>query len=272
MICSRLVRRAAFGLAALAVSCGTARAQNQATAQPGQPVTITVTTAAAPPDVSITPGPRTALVTPQRSGCTHTGGGNIDVAQPSPDTLVVTMTGVAVATGAPCLPASATMSFDLNQAFEVSFDKPSVKAAKLTMEARVIGFLRSHGKAGSAEEMGGAELLRGDNVMLNMTVPAHAVSGGQNLAINDHEGPCSLTIAAAKYCLHQTFQVGAAAPKCLCPVKAPSAEFAPDPALDPLWISHKEPFHGAAKKDLGFQVIIKVAPQDVPEVNDKPGK
>ena len=121
-------------------------------------------------------------------------------------------------------------------------------------------------------EMGGAELLRGDNVMLNMTVPAHAVSGGQNLAINDHEGPCSLTIAAAKYCLHQTFQVGAAAPKCLCPVKAPSAEFAPDPALDPLWISHKEPFHGAAKKDLGFQVIIKVAPQDVPEVNDKPGK
>jgi len=42
--------------------------------------------------------------------------------------------------------------------------------------------------------------------------------------------------------------------------KAASAEFAPDPALDPLWISYWEPFHGAAKKDLGFQIILKVAP------------
>jgi hypothetical protein len=41
--------------------------------------------------------------------------------------------------------------------------------------------------------------------------------------------------------------------------KAASAEFAPDPALDPLWISSFEPFHGASKKDFGFQVTIKVA-------------
>jgi hypothetical protein len=41
--------------------------------------------------------------------------------------------------------------------------------------------------------------------------------------------------------------------------KGPSAEFAPDPAIDPLWLSYKEPFHGAAKKDFGFQVILKVA-------------
>ena len=49
-------------------------------------------------------------------------------------------------------------------------------------------------------------------------------------------------------------------PKTLLPCKAPSAEFAPDPALDPLWISYWEPFHGAAKKDFGFQVILKVSP------------
>jgi hypothetical protein len=41
--------------------------------------------------------------------------------------------------------------------------------------------------------------------------------------------------------------------------KSASAEFAPDPALDPLWISYWEPFHGAGKKDFGFQVILKVA-------------
>jgi hypothetical protein len=27
-----------------------------------------------------------------------------------------------------------------------------------------------------------------------------------------------------------------------------------------LWISYWEPFHGAAKKDLGLQITIKVAP------------
>jgi hypothetical protein len=44
-------------------------------------------------------------------------------------------------------------------------------------------------------------------------------------------------------------------------VLAASAEFAPDPALDPLWISYWEPFHGAAKKDFGFQLTMKVAPE-----------
>jgi hypothetical protein len=45
---------------------------------------------------------------------------------------------------------------------------------------------------------------------------------------------------------------------CLLLYKGPSAEFAPDPALDPLWISYKEPFHGATKKDFGFQMTLKV--------------
>jgi hypothetical protein len=41
--------------------------------------------------------------------------------------------------------------------------------------------------------------------------------------------------------------------------KRPSAEFAPDPALDPLWISYHEPFHGVKKDSFGFQIILKVA-------------
>ena len=59
---------------------------------------------------------------------------------------------------------------------------------------------------------------------------------------------------------HQTFAVSAAHPQSLWCCKAASAEFAPDPALDPLWISYWEPFHGAIKKDFGFQVVLKVAP------------
>jgi hypothetical protein len=45
----------------------------------------------------------------------------------------------------------------------------------------------------------------------------------------------------------------------LMPCQAASAEVAPDPALDPLWICYWESFHGAAKKDFGFQVTLKVA-------------
>src|SRR5213595_2323935 len=86
--------------------------------------------AAPPPDVSITLGTRHACVHPTRVGCTHTGGGNIDVAQASPDTVVITMTGVAVAAGHPLKDSLATMAFDLQQCLEVSIDNPKVKKAK----------------------------------------------------------------------------------------------------------------------------------------------
>src|SRR6185312_13222918 len=101
---------------------------------------------------------------------------------------------------------------------------------------------------------------------VSLCVPEHSVCGGNNLSVNDHDGPASLAITkAGKFTLNQTFSVFACSPSCVLPCKAPSAEFAPDPALDPLWISYREPFHGANKKDLGFQVTIKVAPEDVPE-------
>src|SRR5689334_6223463 len=78
-------------------------AQAPAPAPAPTPVTINVApaTPSAPP-ASFILGPRHGHVTPARQGCTHTGGGNIDIAQPSPDTLVITMSGVAVAYGSIC--------------------------------------------------------------------------------------------------------------------------------------------------------------------------
>ena len=245
---------ASIGLISSPITAG----QQPKTAAPGQPLNITVTTATPAPDVSLSMGGRSSKVVPCRSGCTHTGGGNIDVQQPSPDTIVVTMSGVAVAYGGPAGPATASQVFDLVQQFEVSFDKPTVKAAKLTIEGRLIGFLRSH-KIGSADVCAGATVAGGAGPGLTLTMPSHAVSGKENLSINDKEGPFAVTVTAGKYSLAQSFKVNAFMPKCALPCKAPSAEFAPDPALDPLWISAKEPFKGAAKKDLGFQVVIKVA-------------
>jgi hypothetical protein len=197
---------------------------------------------------------------PIRNGFNHTGAGNIDVAQPTPDVVVVTMTGAAVAGGHPCKDSVATMNFDLDQCFEVSFDSPKLKKAKLVMEARVIGLLRSHRKGcGSAQEGPGcATVLSGPTAILTVCAPEHSVAGGENLSINDHDGPVEVPIVPGKFSLHQTFTISAAHPKSILPCKAASAEFAPDPALDPLWISYWEPFHGANKKDFGFQVTLKV--------------
>jgi hypothetical protein len=267
---NRIHRRVvlSLGLAAIGLVPAALLAQQPKAAQPGQPLNITVTTATPAPDVSLSLGSRSSKVTPCRSGCTHTGGGNIDVQQPAPDTIVITMSGVAVAYGGPTGSASASQVFDLVQQFEVSFDKPTVKAAKLTVEGRLIGFLRSH-KVGTAGVCASATVACGTGPGLPLAMPGHAVSGSESISINDKEAPDGIVITAGKYNLSQSFKVTATMPKSVLPCKAPSAEFAPDPALDPLWISAKDPFHGAKKTDLGFQVILKVAPDEVAEKRDR---
>src|SRR5262249_32352816 len=100
-------------------------AQNAPTAVPaGTPVTITVKPATPePPPVSIVLKGRHGHVTPHSQGCCHTGSGYIDIQQPTPDVVVITMTGVAVAVGSPTSAGVASVDFDLDQCFEVSFDK-----------------------------------------------------------------------------------------------------------------------------------------------------
>lgn len=215
----------------------------------------------APPAPTITLHLRHGHATPHRQGFAHTGAGTIDVAQPSPDTLVVTMYAVAVAGGHPCKDSMAAVDFDLEQCFEIGLEKAADRKLKLTIEARVIGFLRSHDKGGGTADVSGAcaTVASGPAEVLTVCAPAHSVGGGENLSINDHDGPVTVPVGPGKYTLHEVFHVGATHPRSLLPCKAASAEFAPDPALDPLWISAWEPFHGAAKKDFGFQVTIKVA-------------
>src|SRR5262249_10965741 len=142
------------------------------------PVAFAQPAPAPAPVVTITLGSRHGHATPNRQGCAHTGGGNIDVAQPAADTLIVTMTGVSVAVGAPCGAGTAGIDFDLSQCFEIGFEKPEVKSAKLTIEARVIGHLRSHRKGGgSAEESNGCAMLScGPAEIISLCAPAHCVT------------------------------------------------------------------------------------------------
>jgi hypothetical protein len=225
-------------------------AQEKAVVPAGGTVAITVTAATAPPPpVSITLHERHGHVTPIKGKCAHTGGGLIDVASPAPDTVLVTMTGAVV--------ANASMQFDLEQCFEVTFDDPKLKKAKLTMEARVVGLLRGEKKGCAEYTEACAHAIAGPVNLVSVSVPPHSVCGCDSLAVNDHDGPHSTPVVPGKYTLQATFNIQAHSDCGL--FKRPSAEFAPDPALDPLWISYWEPFHGVKKESLGFQVLIKVA-------------
>jgi hypothetical protein len=217
--------------------------------------------APAPPGPVITLYERHGHVTPTRHGFNHTGGGNIDIAQPTPDVVIITMTGVAVAGPHPIKESIAAQDFDLEQRFEFTAPEALAKKLKLSVEARVIGLLRSSpclGKGVASESGACATIGCGPAEVATVCAPAHSVSCGEGLSINDHDGPVSVPVGLGKYTLHQQFHVDATNPHGLCG-KAASAEFAPDPALDPLWISYWEPFHGANKKDFGFQVVLKLS-------------
>jgi hypothetical protein len=243
----------------LAAPLSLVSAQEKVVAPQGGAVNVTVTTVAPPPPVSITLIERHGHVTPLKGKHTHTGGGLIDVATPAPDTVLVTMSGAVV--------ANATMQFDLEQVFEVSFDDPKVKKAKLLVEGRVIGLLRGE-KMGCAEYTDACAHI-GDCTtnFVSVCVPPHSACNCGSLAVNDHDGPKAVPVVPGKYTLRQTFTLSARSDCFL--FKRPSAEFAPDPALDPLWISYFEPFHGIKKDTFGFQVIFKVVPDTDPGNGDK---
>jgi hypothetical protein len=212
-----------------------------------------------PPSVSIKLGPREGRVRPVKKGLSHTGGGNIDVAQPSADTMVMTLTGSVVACGSPICHATASLDFDVRQVFEIVCDDKDVKKVKLIIDGRTMGLLRGACLHGIAEASGAVTTLAADvheQVMLESK--PHEAQGPESLSVNDREGPSVYLIPPGRYTLHQTFRVSAFAPLTALPCKPVSAEFA-DAVLDPLWLAHNESFRAATSKDFGYQITITVA-------------
>lgn len=205
------------------------------------------------PAVTLRLGAVDGKASPGKHCCANTGGGNFDVRQTSPDTVVITMTGTAVS--GLCGPAQ--FDFDLTQCFTVVFERPDVQSATLNLQGRVIGLLRSPGK-GEAGYTDASVAVTCDGPegteVVSLCVPAQAIACKDHLSIYRKEGPVCVPIAPGCYTLRQTFSIWAKGG-----LKSSSAEFAPG-ALNPAWISYKEPFYGAAKKDFGFQIILKVAP------------
>src|SRR5262249_22024207 len=152
---------------------------------------------------------------------------NILVQQPSPDVLVVTMTGVAVAGPCPCKVSAASVTFDLLQEFKVTPVKPDVGKVTLTLEARVIGLLRSHkcggGSASMAPAMATVTPCDSGPELAHVELQGHSVACGENLSVNDQVGPVCAPICCGKYALKQQFAIEAAYPCSLLLCKSASA-------------------------------------------------
>jgi hypothetical protein len=209
--------------------------------------------AATPPTIVLTD--RSAEARPIRTGCTYVGGGTFDVQRPSPDTVVVTMIGAVVATGHP-RGSSAVMDFDLTQSFEI-VGGPAGGNCRLSLETQLVGVLRG-GRIAAAAACAGATVTAGGNVVVAAGPPERTVACGENLTVNDRAAPDDVTLGSGMYQLHAHCRFAATHPAGLRG-KAASAEFAPEPALDPIWIGGpRDPFHGVAKKDFGFRVTLRV--------------
>lgn len=251
----------------LVLSCLAVAAAEPAPAPPTCPPPTPVVVLAPLPKVSLVLGPGDGTATPGKCGYSHAGAGNILVTHPAADTIVVTLTGAVIACGHPFKESSARYDFEASQCFEVVFNCPDVKSAKLVLEGRVLGVLRTscHGcrGRGTAEitTPASATISACDQEVIGLHFPPRSACGGQDVSVYNREGPVSVPVLPGKYTLHQIFGIAASVPCSPLLCKGVSAEFAPDPAVDPNWLSHCwEPFHGAQKKDFGFQVTIKVVP------------
>lgn len=217
----------------------------------------------AEPSVTLRLGDAEAHAVPHKHGCGKTGGGNVEVRQIAPDTIVVTMTGVAVAGGLLWGNSSAGFNLDLSQHFKVVYETPNVCGAELHLQGRVVGLLRNpcHGSANCSTACA-TVVAEGDHPLpiASISLPGKTIGGKEDLAVLTRQGPVVVPIGPGCYTLQQTFSLSASQPACQMVGKPASAEFAPAPALDPTWISYKDPFHGVAKKDFGFQVTLRVVP------------
>lgn len=223
-----------------------------------------------PVEIILVPGEAQAI--PFKRGVSYANGGVIVVTQPDPTTLVVTMTGLT-ATNADLLCTSvANYQFDLNQCFEICFNSKRVKQAKLTLEGRVLGLLRTDHrhythylaklrKGGTAQTLPAvAAVTAGPHELVALHLPARATSCGDDLSVYNHEGPLCVPVLPGKYTLHETWGFGTTHIPFHC--RGASAEFAPQPeafSAENYWFHEVKPFNGQATKDFGFQVTLKVA-------------
>ena len=212
---------------------------------------------------------RTAEATPSRAKDAQTGGGWIQVEQPEPNTIVVSMNGAAVA-GSALHDSAASIDFKLEQDLEIIPMRAGVRPPRVGMVGRLIGTLQvtdpgKCGKSCGTGEQGPAAacLSMGGASVLSVSMKPSSVSCGQESFINYRQGPVEAPAGVGAYCLSGSFHLGVTQGLGVWNRQAAVADFDPAPELDSFWRDILKPFRAVPRKDFGFKIIVRVV-EDAP--------
>lgn len=217
---------------------------------------------------------RTAQANPSKTKDAQTGGGTVLVEQPEPNTIVVVMTGAAVA-GSEFHGSSASIAFELDQALDIIPTRTGLRPPRIGMVGRVFGTLQvtetgncGCKSCGSAEQSPGVACLAlGDGPVLSIAVKPSATGPGSPLSVNNREGPVEAVAVPGSYTLKQSFTISASQGKCVFNRQYAVADFDPDPRLDGFWGDALKAFRAIPRKEFGFRVVVRVV-----EDSPVPGK
>jgi hypothetical protein len=218
---------------------------------------------------------RRAEVTPNHCKNAQTGGGSIVVEQPEPNTIVITMGGSAVV-GSNCHHSAAGMDFNLEEELEIVPARPGVRPPRVGLVGRVVGTIQVTKPClcckpcGTAEQgMATASLGCGDTCLLSINVPPSAVACGEEMALNNRDGPVECPGVPGCYHLNGTFHIGVTQGKGCFNRQFAVADFDPAPQLDAFWADALRPFRAVPRRDFGFKIVVRVIEDDCVEVAEK---
>jgi hypothetical protein len=213
-----------------------------------------------PPTYTINLKARHACVTPHTKKLARVDGGFIDVASPSPQSLIVTMTGTAAANSYLGCSGAATAEFELAQELEITCSDPKVQTVALTLDSALVGFVRSKGHAGAAVRVAEVSVTPEgwDGTPLSLWYPPFGVTGKDGRLCNQHLPPVQdVPMPVGRYVISARFALDTQA-KGVCDDHA-VADFSPDTSLPSDWVRTKDPFQGVSKKPFGFTIMLSAA-------------
>ena len=202
-------------------------------------------------------GPQEGAAHPSGCGRTATGGGNITVSQPAPDTIVVRMTGNVAACGNLLKGADAALNFCENLQFCVEFSQPG-HTGQLMMETKLVGSMAAKGCHATVGVTQAATTISCESApVLNLSMPPRSVGG--SVGINSVQGPVCAPVCGGIYSLNQVFRIFASDTQGAICGRA-IGEFSPSP-LAATWLGPSYPFASADKSAYGYQVTLRLVPE-----------
>jgi hypothetical protein len=215
-----------------------------------------------PAPVRLKLGQRTAVAEGHTKGLGHNSAPLIEVVQPQPNVVVVTVTGLSVVGGLPCEASAADIAFDLLQAMDIITAVPGQRV-KLTMEAQLAGLFRGNREGAGAASTSPAEatVAAGGAPLLNAGFPGQSHSGKDLMLVSLRSPACEAVVLPGEIVLCQKFAINCAHPKKCFHKNVMMAAFGPETGRAPEWVALLDPTREIPKqRDFGFRVLLRADP------------